>query len=137
MQYNVKRGEGLSLALKFRDVATRLLSKFDERVMDVDSIQLEQTSIVFNPVTGEDEPGTPVITNLVGISVRFDEEFTNSASTDGNTIQAGDQLLKITDTTEPKMRDKILMDGMKYSIVSISPSSYTGLVLLFSVHIRR
>lgn len=137
MQYDGKRDERLSLALKFHDIATRLLLKFDERIMDVNSIQLEQTSITFNPVTGEDELGTPVITNLTGISVRFDAEYTNSVSTDGNTIQAGDQLLKITDTIEPEMGDKILLDGMKYSIVSISPSSYTGLVILYSVHIRK
>lgn len=127
----------MSLALKFRDVVVKLLSKFDERVLDVDSIQLEQTSVEFNPVTGENELGTPIITNLVGVSVEFDREYTNLASTNGNTIQTGDQLLKITDTVESKMGDKILLDGLKYSIVNISPSSYTGLVILYSVHIRR
>lgn len=132
----------MSLATKFQNTATRLLSKFDERVSGVDSIQLEQTPVIFNPVTGEDEPGTPVIIDLIGVSVKFGREYTNGANTNGantngNTIQAGDQLLKISNRIEPLMGDKILMDGLKYSIVSIFPSRYTNQTILYQVHIRR
>lgn len=127
----------MSLATGFQNTATRLLSKFDERVPVIDSIQLEQTLVIFNPVTGEDEPGTPVIIDLIGVSVNFGREYTNGANTNGNTIQAGDQLLKISNRTEPLMGDKILMDGLKYSIVSIFPSRYTNRTILYTVHIRR
>lgn len=127
----------MSLATKFQNTATKLLLKFDERVLGVDSIQLEQTPVIFNPVTGEDEPETPIITDVIGVSVKFGREYTNGANTNGNTIQAGDQLLKISNRTEPFMGDKILMDGLKYSIVSISPSRYTNKTILYQVHIRR
>lgn len=132
----------MSLATNFQNTATRLLSKFDERESGVDSIQLEQTPVIFNPVTGEDEPGIPVITDVIGVSVKFGREYTNGANTSGvntkgNTIQAGDQLLKISNRIEPLMGDKILMDGLKYSIVSIFPSRYTNKTILYQVHIRR
>lgn len=127
----------MSLAIKFQDTATRLLSKFDERISGINSIQLEQTPVIFNPVTGEDELGTPVIIDLVGVVVKFDRRFTNGANARGNTIQTGDKLLKITADIEPLMGDKILMDGLKYSIVDISPTRYTDLDILFTIHLRR
>lgn len=127
----------MSLTVKFQNTAIRLLSKFDERVPGVDSIQLEQTLVSFNPITGEDEPGTPVITDLIGVVVKFGIFFTNDANANGNTVETGDQLLKITATTEPLMGDKILLDGLKYSIVSISLSRYTNQTILYTVHLKR
>ena len=126
----------MSLALKFKNVAFRLLAKFDERTVGVDSIQLEQTSVSFNPTTGENESGTSVFFNLVGVVVNFSKEHTNAVNTKGNVIQAGDQLLKIDSTIEPKMNDKILLDGLKYSIVSIDTSRYTNRTILYTVHLR-
>ncbi len=122
----------VSLASEFEILARDLLSEFDERTND--SIQLEQTPVVFNPTTGEDELGTPIIINLVGIVVKFNNNFTNGSN---NTIQSGDQLLKITSEIEPTMGNKILLDGLKYSIVSISPSRYTNKTILYTVHIRK
>lgn len=127
----------MSLTIKFQNTATRLLSKFDERVPGVDSIQLEQTPVSFNPSTGEDEPGTPVIIDLIGVVVEFGREYTNGVNINGNTVQTGDQLLKITAATEPLMGDKILLDGLKYSIVSISPSRYTNQTILYTVHLKK
>lgn len=127
----------MSLALKFKDVAFRLLAKFDERTIGVDSIQLEQTSVSFNPTTGENELGTVVFFNLVGVVVDFSKEHTNAVNANGNVIQAGDLLLKIDSTIEPKMNDKVLLDGFKYSIVSIDPSRYTNRTILYTVHLRR
>lgn len=127
----------MSLALRFKDVALRLLAKFDERIVGVDSIQLEQTPVSFNPTIGEDEFGTPVFFNLVGVVIDFSKEHTNAISTNGNVIQAGDQLLKIDSTVEPKMNDKVLLDGLKYSIVSIDPSRYTNRTILYTVHLRK
>ncbi len=127
----------MSRALKFQNLAFRLLAKFDERTIGVDSIQLEQTPVSFNPTTGENELGTPVFFNLVGIVVDFSKEYTNAASTNGNVIQVGDLLLKIDSAIEPKMNDKVLLDGLKYSIVSIDPSRYTNRTILYTVHLRR
>ena len=122
----------VSLASEFEILAMDLLSEFDERTNDF--IQLEQTTVDFNPTTGEDELGTPIIINLVGVVVAFSNDFTNSTN---NTIQSGDQLLKITSEIEPLMGNKILLDGLKYSIVSISPSRYTNKTILYTVHIRK
>lgn len=124
-----------SLASEFEILAIELLSEFDERRTN-DFIQLEQTPVDFNPTTGEDELGTPVIINLVGIVVEFTNKFTSTGG-EKNTIQSGDQLLKITSSVEPFMGDKILLDGLKYSIVDISPSRYTNKTLLYTVHIRK
>lgn len=126
----------MSLATKFQSTATRLLSKFDERVSGIDSIQLEQTILSFNPITGEDELGTPVIVDLIGVVVKFNREFTNAGG-NKNTIQTGDQLLKITNAIEPLMGDKILIDGLKYSMVDISPSRYTNKTIIYTIHLRR
>lgn len=127
----------MSLATNLEDRASKLLSKFDERISGIDSIQLEQIPIGFNPITGEDEPGTPVISDLIGVVVNFTKKHTNAVSGNGNTIQTGDQLLKVSSTVEPTMGDKILLDGLKYSIVDISPVRYTNVTLLYTVHIRR
>jgi len=127
----------VSKAVKFQNTATRLLTKFDERTLGVDSIQLEQISVSFNTETGENEQGFPVITDLSGVSVGFGREYTNGNNANGNTVQTGDQLLKITSAIEPFMGDKILIDGLEYSIVSISPSRYTNKTILYTVHIRR
>lgn len=127
----------MSRALRFQNIASRLLAKFDERIVGVDSIQLEQTPVSFNPTIGEDEFGTPVFFDLVGVAVGFSKEHTNKISTNGNVIQAGDQLLKIDSTIEPKMNDKILLDGFKYSIVNIDPSRYTNRTILYTVHLRK
>ncbi len=126
----------MSLAAKFQNTATRLLSKFDERVSGVDSIQLEQTPVSFNPESGEDEPEESVVTDLVGVVVNFGREYTNGAN-NGNTVQAGDQLLKISAAKEPFMGDKILLDGLKYSIESISPVRYSNRTIMYTVHLRR
>lgn len=123
----------MSLATRFQNTANRLLGKFDERESGVDSIQLWRTPVAFNPTTGENEPGTTVITDLVGVSVKFDQEFTNSSD---NAIQSGDQLLVVTSAMTPLMGDKILLDGLKYSIVSISLSRYTNLSILYRLHLR-
>lgn len=127
----------VSLASEFENLARDLLLEFDERITD--AIQLEQTPVTFNPTTGENELGTPVLINLVGVVIQFTNEFTNATSTRGNknTIQSGDQLLKITSRIEPFTDDKILLDGLKYSIVDISPSRYTNKTILYTVHIRK
>jgi len=130
----------VSLALKFQRLSDMLLLKFDERTSDIDAIQLEQIHVILNPSTREDEPGTPIITNLIGVVSKFDREYTNANSNTNNntnTIEAGDQLLKITSAVEPLMGDKISFDGLKYSIVSISPSRYTNKTILYTVHLRK
>lgn len=108
-----------SLATRLAATADRLLNKFDERTT-ADQIQISRpaTGPTFNPVSGEDEFGSPVLTNVVG-------------------VQTGDQLLKLTAEFEPLRGDQVIIDGVTYLIVKITPVRYTDTTISYTVHIRK
>ena len=120
-----------SFAKRMQGVASRLITKFDEREVKVNLIR--QGESYFDLTLGEEV--FPPSTQLPVTCVQVNQEnklFENSQ------IENGDILLILTNMVEPLMSDSVLSDGKTYSIVDIKPVSYTGkaLTISYGVHAR-
>lgn len=115
-------------------VADKLLNKFDERGSG-NKIQLKKnSSAVWDEVLGEDVITSGALIDLTGVATPYLQGMV-----DGTAIQSGDIKLTITSTVEPLAQDKILLDGIEYSIVSIQPFAYTGKdkTIAYAIQVRR
>lgn len=124
----------MSLASNFQSVADRLLDKFDERPSGSKILEKQPGAKVWDPILGEYVFSAGTETEVTGVVTVYKKELV-----DGNTIQAGDLLLKLKRNANPAPDSKYVIDGIEYSVVSIDPSSYTGsaLNILYSVQVRR
>lgn len=95
--------------------------------------------------TGEYDPDTgtggETITTLEGSGFR---ENYNLKDIDGSLVKQGDVrilvsplLLDGADMPTPSTLDKVLFDGETYTVQSVDPWSYAGLVVGFSVQARK
>ena len=122
----------MSRAKRFQKMATRLLTKYDEREDD-DVIKLKRTGAsVWNPVTAVMDPGPVTEIPVVGVITNFDKSLI-----DGTTIMHNDLLLKITAGQEPLSKDKVLVDGDEYSIVDLPKIRYTNLDICYFAQLRK
>lgn len=134
----------MSFAKKMQGVSNRLIGKFDERAGDGRVKLIRAGAKVFNPLTGEFEFAASAEYFLTVVSKTVSAGLVN-----GTTIQAGDQLMSVSkqirDSTEalvditPTTADKILSDGIQWSIVDAPPVDYTGkpLTILFKLQLRK
>ena len=120
-----------SFAKRMGKVATRLITKFDERSVRVQL--LRDGGHYFDNTLGENvflpDTETPITCLKVSGSI---DTFKNSL------IESGDVFLIMTNTTEPTSKDRIKMDDKTYAIVEILPINYTGddLTISYGVHAR-
>lgn len=124
----------MGFASDMADVATDLLNEFDEREGD-NKIKLKKNSApVWDEVLGEDVITPLPLVDLTGVAVPYSQGLV-----DGTTIQSGDIKLTITNGVKPLAQDKILLDGVEYSVVGIDPFAYTGedQAIAYAVQIRR
>ena len=124
----------MGFASEMADVATDLLTEFDERPVG-GKIQLQKNSVaVWDPVLAEEVITQGALIDLVGVAVPYSQGLV-----DGSTIQSGDIKLTVTMGTEPLAQDKVILDSVEYSIISITPFAYTGkpLTIAYSIQIRR
>lgn len=122
----------MSFAKRMQGVADRLLDKFDERTQ---KIQLKRnSSAVWDEDLAEDVITDGAILDLTGVAVPYVQGLI-----DGTTIQNGDIKLTITKDVEPNAQDKVILDGVEYSIISITPFAYTGkdLTIAYALQLRR
>lgn len=136
---------GKQFAEKMRDkVATKLLTKFDGRSGGDRMALLRPGTKVWNPTTGEYEIGPDTKYWLTGV------ERTNlMGMVDGTTIQQGDELITasvvVLDETEtqvdivPKVDDKIILDGVQWSVVDAPHINYSGntLIIAYKMQVRK
>jgi hypothetical protein len=134
----------MSFAEKMQVVATKLLNKFDERVGDDRLAILKQGSVVWNPVTAENDIGPDVKYFLTGV-----QKNDMAGLVDGTTVLQGDMMLTVStvivDESEividytPRNADKMLIDGEEWSIVNTPHSNYTGnaLTVVFKIQVRK
>ena len=124
----------MSFSEDMQQVATELLTEFDERPVGGKIQLVKNSAAVWNPVLAEDviTPGATI--DLTGVAVPYSQSMIN-----GTTIQTGDIKLTITNGVEPEQQDKILLDGVQYSIMPISHFAYTGkdLTIAYAIQIRR
>lgn len=124
----------MSFANKMQGVANKLLTKFDERPVNGKIQLIKNSTAVWDPVLAEDVITEGEALDLTGVAVPYSQSMI-----DGTTIQSGDIKLTITNGVEPEQQDKILLDGVQYSIITIQPFAYTGedLTIAYAIQIRR
>lgn len=116
-----------------KNVATKLLTKYDESPSDERRIKLVRKGVpAWDDDAGEVLPGVDEIIDLVGVTVPFSAGLVN-----GTTIQAGDVQAIVTSATEPTTADKLQIDGVEWSIVDRPLVDYTGVSICYKIHARR
>jgi hypothetical protein len=124
----------MTFATDMQQVATELLTEFDERPVG-GKIQLQKnSSAVWDEILAEDVITPVALIDLTGVAVPYSQSLVNDT-----TIQSGDIKLTVTMATEPLAQDKVILDGVEHSIVSINPFAYTGkpLTIAYAIQIRR
>lgn len=135
---------GKNFAIEMQGVATELLTQFDGRDDNERMAILKQGDSVWNPTTGEFEIGPDVKYFLTGVAITASADLV-----DGTTIQAGDKIIKATVKLEdesggevdyiPQIKDKVLIDGVQWSVVANPHADYTGndLIINYNIQVRR
>jgi len=124
----------MSFAKRMQGVADKLLTKFDERPAGSRMQLIQQGAAVWDDVLVEMVFPAPVTTEVIGVAVPYSQNLV-----DGTTIQSGDIKVTITSDVEPMAADKMSIDGVQYSVISILPYAYTGkdLTMAYAVQLRR
>ena len=119
-------------ANRMQATAARLLSKFDER--ETKAVLIRAGSQQWDPI--EDELITLPATDheLTGVAVSYSHNLIN-----GTTILNDDIKFVCTHEHEPKTADKVHLDGVDYSVVSVKANAYTGLdkVINYEIQLRK
>jgi len=134
----------MSFAEKMQVVAAKLLTKFDERTGDDRLAILKQGDVVWNDTTAENDIGPDVKYFLTGVQINNLAGLVN-----GTTILQGDMMLTVStlivdelgaevDYT-PRVADKMLIDGVEWSIVDTPHSNFTGdaLTVVYKIQVRK
>lgn len=87
---------------------------------------------VADPVTGECQEGYVEEFRPSGVFLNIDKRLI-----DGQRIQAGDRMLVIDDSLEPKAEDKVRVDVRDWHIMEINPVKPAGKTICTFVRIRR
>ena len=120
----------MGLAARMQKTATRLLDKFDE---SDGRIKLVRKGIqTWDNDAGEFLPGADTTIDLVGVTVNFEDSEINNT-----TILAGDVKVVVTSNEPIKLNDKLLIDGIEWSVVSEPKSNYCGIPICYAVQARR
>ncbi len=134
----------MSFAEKMQEVASKLLSKFDERTGDDRLAILKQGDVVWNDTTAENDIGPDTKYFLTGVQINNLAGLVN-----GTTILQGDMVLTVSTSIvdesgvvvdyTPRTADKILIDGVEWSVVDVPHSNYTGnaLTVVYKIQVRK
>ena len=120
----------MGLAARMQKTATRLLDKFDE---SDGRIKLVRKGIpTWDDDAGEFLPGIDTSIDLVGVTVNFEDSEINNT-----TILTGDVKVIVTSKEPIKLNDKLLIDGIEWSIVAEPKTQYTGTVICYILQARK
>lgn len=120
----------MGFASEMADMATELLTEFDERTTKAKLITLGAKTFV----DGEYVFAANTEQELTGVASSYSNLLVN-----GTTIQASDVKFVATNAVEPIQSDKVLLDGSEYSIISINPYAYTGAdkTIAYAIQLRK
>ena len=122
----------MSFAARMQKTANKLLGKFDESKTRLALLKLSGPP-VWDPVLGEMVTPKPDEIPLIGVTVAYSDSMI-----DGTTIQAGDVLAIVQDGgITVSQSDKLLIDGVQWSIVSQPRTDYTGVNICHKIHARK
>lgn len=112
--------------------ALRLIAKYGR------TIQHQRiTEGAYNPETGTDT-GTTVSTNVKGADFDFKLQSAGQSNITDSLIQAGDRYVLIgAEVAAIDTSDKLVIDGVTWNIVSVKKLAPAGVVVLWTVHVRK
>lgn len=113
----------MSFSNRMQKVATKLLTKFDERETPIKLIVLG-VGTVFDYDLGEYVAAANAEYNCTGVAITVSQSLVN-----GTTIQSGDKMVTVSVNVGvvPTTADKLLIDGKQWSIVDTPHADYTGI----------
>ena len=122
----------MSFATEMQQMATELLTEFDERTVKVKLRVV--TNGAWNPAIGENDPQTIEEFDLTGVASSYNQALIN-----GTTIRANDVRFVSTFEPVPTQADKVLLDGFEWGIEAVRPYAYTGLdkVICHEIQLRK
>lgn len=113
----------------FDEVMKECLAEFDERSPKIKLIRT--TGNVMNPATRKLDAGTEAEVDLTGVTV----PYTNS-QIDGTTQQQNERTLIIDSNQKPSYDDKVLLDEIRFSIISIELYNPGGQIIGYRLQLR-
>ncbi|MDB4261691.1 hypothetical protein N9878_02355 [bacterium] len=134
----------MDFAKRMNGVNNKLCAKFDERTGDSRLAILKQGEQVWNPTTARYDTGPDTKYFLTGVQINALAGMVN-----GTTIQQGDMSITastvVTDESSavvsyvPVVNDKMLIDGVQWSIVDAPHVNYAGndLIVSFKMTVRK
>lgn len=113
----------MSFSNRMQKVATKLLTKFDERETPIKLIVLG-VGTVFDYDLGEYVTAANTEYDCTGVAITVSQSLVN-----GTTIQSGDKMVTVSANVGvvPTTADKLLIDGKQWSIVDTPHADYTGI----------
>lgn len=113
----------MSFSNRMQKVATKLLTKFDERETPIKLIVLG-VGTVFDYELGEYVTAANTKYDCTGAAITVSKSLVN-----GTTIQSGDKMVAVSVElgVVPTTADKLLIDGKQWSIVDTPHADYTGI----------
>ena len=134
----------MTFAQEMQDMATELLTEFDERPENSKLTLIVQGGKTFNPVTGEYEFASDAEYKMTGV-----QKTVSASMVDGTTIQQGDVFLTVSVdmvdasgsavSVTPTVKDKVLIDGVQWSITDTPHADYTGsgTIICYKMQVRK
>ena len=120
----------MGLAARMQKTATRLLGKFDE---SEGRIKLVRKGIpTWDDDAGEFLPSADTLIDLVGVTANYSESEINNT-----TVLSGDIMVVVTSKEQIKLNDKLLIDGVEWSVVSEPKANYTGIPICYMMQARK
>ena len=111
--------------------ALRLIARFGRTIQYVPIIEGE-----YDPTTGM-MTTTETPTNVMACDFDFEDKSGGQGYQDG-LVQAGDRYALVAPTiAQINTSDKLIIDGVKWSIISVKRLAPAGITVLWNCHIRR
>jgi hypothetical protein len=111
---------------------TRLFNRYGSDG-STDELQIVQvTGQVIDQVDQTRTGGTPVVTNLVGMISRFENE-----EIDGQRVTTNDALVNINNAIIPSEEDIIIISGRRHTIMNIREVKTNEVIIGYVLHVRK
>ena len=119
----------MGFAKRMQGVATRLLSKYDERVTNKMKLVIPGAK-VWNGSAYVNQPATEH--DITGVMTPISMSLVN-----GDSIKNGDAQIIITSEIEPKVGHSVRVDGVTWAVVATEPVHYTDTPICYKAQVRK
>lgn len=121
----------MSTAQEFQDLATELLTEFDERAGAQKVILITKGERAYDPSEGDYVTQPSTETPITGVATSYSNGLIASGA-----VNAGDIKFVATNAVEITTDQSVRMDRKTYTIVSVMPKAYTGMDLVISYEVQ-